>query len=234
MRGRLAEQASLAGPEQDRLERLAGADDPGPVAGGQQVVQRAVLEVRREEAREPLGRQVDLLEQERLAAGDPQPLEVERRRARLDPERRRDDLAGRLGPGADQARLRVEAAVLHLLGEAERAGEVALDPRREDGRAAAAGPLDPALAGQLGERPPDGDQAAAVALGELALRREEIAGTPFAVVERRAQVQVDLVMQRDGTELESETGHRVGDLAGRSWDGLRGVARRAACATVQC
>ena len=83
--------------------------------------------------------QVDLLEQERLAAGDPQPLDVQGGRAGLDPERRGHDLAGRLRPRRDQARLRIEAAVLHLLGEAERAGEVALDPGREDDRAAARG-----------------------------------------------------------------------------------------------
>ena len=72
------------------------------------------------------------------------------------------------------------------------------------------GPFDPAFAGELREGAPDGDQAAAVALRELALRREEVAGTPFARVERRAQVKVDLVVKRDGTELESEAGHREG------------------------
>jgi hypothetical protein len=66
------------------------------------------------------------------------------------------------------------------------------------------------LAGQLGEGAANGDQAAAVPLRELALRREEIAGTPFARVERRTKVQVDLVVKRDGTELESEAGHREG------------------------
>jgi hypothetical protein len=74
----------------------------------------------------------------------------------------------------------------------------------------AAPPVQPSLAGQLREGTADGDQAAAVALRELALRREEIAGTPFARVERRAKVQVDLVVKRDGTELESEAGHREG------------------------
>ena len=110
----------LARPEEDRLEGLAGADDGGPVARRQQLVQRVVLEIAGEQAREPLGRQVDLLEQVRLAAGEAEPLEVERRRAGLQVERRRRPLTGRLGPGRDQARLRVEAALLHLVGEAGR------------------------------------------------------------------------------------------------------------------
>ena len=108
-----------------------------------------MLEVRREQAGKPLGRQVDLLEEEGLAAGEPEPLQVERRRARLELERRRDGLARRLGPGRDEPRLGVEAAALHLLGEAHAAAEVALDARVEHERAAAARPLDAALAGEL-------------------------------------------------------------------------------------
>jgi len=174
---------------------------------------------------------MDLLEEERLAVGDPQPLDVERRRARLDPERVGDALAGGFRSRGDEPRLGVQAAILHLLREAQRPGEVALDPRPEDRGPAAARALHAVLAGELGERPADGDQAAPVARGELALRREEVAGTPLACVERRAKVQVHLVMKRDGTELESETGHREGgDLAGAILDGLCG-GRRASCAT---
>ena len=92
---------------------------------------------------------MDLLEQQRLAVGQAQPLEVERRRAGLEPERGRDGLTRGLGPGRDQPRRRVEAARLHLLGERELAGEVAVDPRMEDERAAAARPLEPLLADQL-------------------------------------------------------------------------------------
>ncbi len=54
------------------------------------------------------------------------------------------------------------------------------------------------LARQLRQGAADGDQAAAVARGELALRREPIAGRPVAGVERRREVEVDLVVQRDG------------------------------------
>ena len=153
---------------------------------------------------------MDLLEQERLAVGGPQPLDVEGRRAGRDPEGTGDALARRFRAGCHEACLRVQAAILHLLGEAHRAGKVALDPRPEDGRATAARPLQACLARQLRQGASDGDQAAAVARGELALRREEVAGSPLACVERRAEVQVDLVMKRDGTELESEVCHREG------------------------
>src|SRR6478736_3971662 len=78
---RTLEQARLAGAQQDGLDRLAGPGDADAVALGQQVVQRAALEIRGEEAREPLGRQVDLFEQERFAVGEAQALEVERRRS---------------------------------------------------------------------------------------------------------------------------------------------------------
>ena len=78
-----------------------------------------------------------------------------------------------------------------------------------DERAAAAGPLEALLAGQLAQRAPDGDQAAAVALRELALGRQPVAGAPFARVEGGAQVEIDLVVQRDGSELEPEACHAV-------------------------
>ena len=67
----LAEQAGLPGAQQDRLECLAGARNSRPVPIGQEVIERAMLEVGREEPGELLGRQVHLLEQERLAAGGP-------------------------------------------------------------------------------------------------------------------------------------------------------------------
>ena len=84
--------------------------DAHAVAFGQQVVERAVLEVRRQQPREPLGGQVDLLEQQRLAVGEAQPLEVERRRAELEPEGVGDGLARGLGSGRDQPRRRIETA----------------------------------------------------------------------------------------------------------------------------
>ena len=135
--------------------------------------------------------------------------------------------AGGLGPGGDQARLGVEAARLHLLGERELAGEVAIDPGVQDERAAPARPLQPALADQLAERAPDGDQAAAIARRQVALGRQAIAGPPLAGVEGGLQVQVDLVVQRDRAELESETGHR------RAWTSGEGRLS-GACAGDDC
>ena len=76
------QEARFAGAQQDRLEELASLGDPGPVAIGEQVVQGAAFEIRRQQARESLGRQVDLFEEQRLAVGQAQSLEVERRRAR--------------------------------------------------------------------------------------------------------------------------------------------------------
>ena len=96
---RLVEQGSFARPQEDRFERLARSHDPGVVAPLQQVVERLVLQVGCQQTREPLGRQVDLLEEDRLAAREPQALEVQRRRTRLQAERLRHSLAGRLRAG---------------------------------------------------------------------------------------------------------------------------------------
>ena len=175
-----------------------------------------MLEVRCEQARESFGRQVDLLEQERLAAGEAEPLEVERRRAELELERVRrpprrpipaEPRSSRVV--GSRPRVCISSVKLRLPPKFE------LEAGMEDERAAAAGPLDALLAGELRERPPDGDQAAAVALGELALGRQPVARLPLARVERGHQVEIDLVVQRDGTELEPETGHR------RAWILLR-------------
>ena len=65
----LIQEAGLSSPEEDGLEGLARAHDLGRVARGQQFVERAVLEVACEQPREPLGGQVDLLEQIWVAAG---------------------------------------------------------------------------------------------------------------------------------------------------------------------
>ena len=77
--------------------------------------------------------------------------------------------------------------------------------------------LEPPLAGELAQRAPDGDQAAAVARASSRSVGRRSPGAPLAGVERRAQVEVDLVVQRDGTELESEAGHRAR---------VRGLGRR--------
>ena len=93
------------------------------------------------------------------------------------------------GRAADQARLDQAATGLHLLGEAQGAGEVDVHPRREDECAAPAGAFESQFANELAQRAPDGDQAAAIAEGEVALGRQAIAGSPFARVEGRLQVE---------------------------------------------
>jgi hypothetical protein len=174
-----------------------------------------VLEIRSEQTREPLGRQVDLLEEERLSAGQPETLEIEGRRAELEIEGRGDSLTCRLRPSGDQARRRIESAGQHLIGEAAIATEVQVEARMENERSAPSRPLDPLLASQLRERAPDGDQAAAISLSQFAFGREPVARPPLIGIESGDQVEVDLVVERDGTELEPEAGHR------RAWDLLR-------------
>jgi hypothetical protein len=158
---------------------------------------------------------VDLLEEERLAASEPEPLDVQRRRAELELEARGDRLASGLGPRRDQPGGRVEAAGMHLVGEAPVATEVQVETAMEDERSAAARSLDALLAGELGQCAPDGDQAAAVLRRELALRRQPVARFPLVGIQSGHKVEIDLVVQRDGTELEPETGHR------RAWILLR-------------
>src|SRR5262245_8787935 len=122
----------------------------------------------------------------------------------------------------DETRARIEAALAHLLGEARPAGDVAVHPRVEDERPATARALDAALARQLVEGAADRDEAAAVELGELALRRHAITRLPSPVVERGAQVEIDLVVERHGAELETGAGQRDGPPPGRVGQGLRG------------
>ena len=133
-----------------------------------------MLEVGGQEAGKPLGRQVDLFEQERFPRGDPEALDVDDRRADLEVQRACDDLAGRLWPGRHEPCLGVEAAALHLLGEAQGVGEVAFDTRLERERAAPPGPLEASLARELAERPPDRDEAAVVADAQFALGRQPV------------------------------------------------------------
>ena len=77
----------------------------------------------------------------------------------------------------------------------------------QDERAATAGALDAALAHQLAERVPDGDQAAAIARRQLALGRHSVTGSPLARVERGAQVAEHLVVQWDRSAFELEPRH---------------------------
>ena len=99
---------------------------------------------------------------------------------------------------------RVEAAALHLLGEAQRPVEVEVDRAGDDERAAATGPLQAPLADQVAERAADGDQAAAVARRRARARAAAGRRRCHSPASRaRAQVEVDLVVQRDRTQLRS-------------------------------
>ena len=126
---------------------------------------------------------MDLLEQERLVVGQPEPLDVQRRRADLDPEGGRHGGAGRL---AARATSRVPGSWPWSIISSAKLSEPAMsqpDRRSRHERPAAAGPLDPRLAGELPESAPDGDQAAAVALRQLAFGRQLVAGPPLARVQ---------------------------------------------------
>ena len=96
----LVQERRLAAAEQDGLDCLAGSDHASAVSLRQQLVQRIVLEIGGEQAGKPLGREVDLLEQQWLAGREAKTLQVERRRAELEAERGGDRLAGRLGRAA--------------------------------------------------------------------------------------------------------------------------------------
>ena len=202
-----AEQLGLARRHGDRLERLARPDHPGVVPLAEQLVQRATLEVAGEQARKARLGQEDLLEEERLAVGHAQALEVDDGRADRDVQGLRDARVSGHRAGRDDARRRVVAEALHLFGERHRAVEVEVDRGAGHERAAAAGPLQAVLARQVAERAPDGDQAAAVPLGQLALGRQPVAGAPFARLERGAQVKIDLVVERDRARQEPEACH---------------------------
>jgi hypothetical protein len=201
------EEPGLASAEKDRLDCLTSPHHHRPVALGEDVVEGVALEIDVEQSGKTLCRQPDKLQQEWLVVGKPQALEEDERRSDPHAERRGGGLTRRLLPGGDQARCGLHTAALHLLREAEATGEVAIHAGCEDGGPAPAGALDAALARQFGERVPDRDQAAAVALGEFPLRRETVAGAPLAAVERGGQVEIDLVMQRNRSGLEPEPRH---------------------------
>ena len=126
------------------------------------------------------------------------------------------------GPRGDDAGRRVVAQALDLLGERHRALEVEVDRRAGDERAPAARPLEAPLAGEVAEGAADRDQAAAVALGELALGGQPVAGAPFARLDGRAQVKIDLVVERDRARQEPEACHAPSRATscGGTWWGL--------------
>ena len=148
-----------------------------------------------------------LLQEQGLVIRETEPLEIEDRGARFELEGGRHGHAGRFGAGGDDPGGRSHPAELHLLGEGEVTLEVAVDARVEDERASASCPLQPLLEDEIAERAPDRDQAAAVALGEVTFGRQLVARPPLTGVERSAKIQVDLVVERHRSELETEACH---------------------------
>jgi len=156
--------------------------------------------------REPGRREAGLFEDERHVIRQPDPRDHVDRRAEREAEGGGRGFTGGILTCLDEPRLRGVATFAHLLGKAHRAGAVEVDPRREDVGAAAPDSLDPLLAGELVEGSSNGDDRAAVAGRELALWRDSVAGLQLIGIERSLQVQVDLVMQRNRTELQAVVG----------------------------
>ena len=175
----LAEQAGLATRQQDRLERLAAAARRGSRSAGPGSRTASRAPGRRPGAPGTAPR-----------AGGP---------ARAGAARPRHSAVARGRPtGAPGARPRISATA--SLAGSRRAVSSSVRgcrPRssissaklnvevrsrtirgRRHERAPAAGPLQALLAGEVGQGPADRDQAAAVALGELALRRQAVARPP--------------------------------------------------------
>jgi hypothetical protein len=152
----------------DGLERLPGAYDQRVVPLDQELVQRAALEVAREEARESRRRQEHLLEKQRLTVRHPEALEVHhlgphRDLERLGHARIRGDRLRRHDAGR-----RVVTKELDLLRERHRSGEIQVDRGPRGKGPSSPGSLEPAFPRQVAEGPSNGDNAAAVAGGERA------------------------------------------------------------------
>ena len=78
------------------------------------------------------------------------------------------------------------------------------------------------LAGQFVEGATDGDEAAAIEVGQVPFGRDAVTRLPATGVQRAAQVEIDLVVERHRTELETDAGQRDGPPPGRVGKGLRG------------
>ena len=153
-------------------------------ASAKELVQRSRARGRVQQAGERVLREDYLLEQERHVVRPADPLEeVDRARRPGSRARRRTPYeAPSTRPSRPPRTARSPGA--RLLGEANLAGDVAVDGGRGDERAPAARALEPALARQIVEGPTNRDQAAAVPFGQLPLRRELFARLPFGRIER--------------------------------------------------
>ncbi len=177
---------------------------------------------------ETLRRQVGLLQQVGHLVRAADALEVVDRGTRRDRERCGDSGCRGLPPRGHNGRVRLQAAGAHLVDKAGARRNVPDDRGPADERASAAGTFQASLMGELREGSPDGDEAAPVALHQRALRGELIARAPDPVVEGRAQVEVDLVMQRDRSGFEAEPRH-ASRRARCSWPARDGAGRVAHC-----
>src|SRR5688572_22237801 len=137
------------------------------------------------------------LQQQRLTRREAKTLQVESRRARLELQSGGHRLSGRLGACRDDACLGSHTEPRHLLREAVRVGEVAIDARTHYMRTATGRPLKPLFAGQLIEGAANRDQAAAVVARKVTFGRESIARLVDPLIQGRLQVKVDLMMKRN-------------------------------------
>ena len=211
----LAQQSRLSSRQGHRLEPLSRARHRAAIPGGEQLVERVVLEVRGQQSGKAIRGQMDLLQEQWLTVRHPDPLEVERRRTQVQLQSLGDALAGRLGTRLDDPRRRVEPAPLHLLGEAHRATQVDFDGRPRGKRPAPPRALETMLARQLGQRSSDRDQAAAIADREIAFRRQPVTRSPLATIEGRTQIEVDLMVERDRAGLEEQIAPSLADASCR-------------------
>ena len=164
-----------------RLEPFPDQSQSAPVPGIEHLVQGTVLEVLGQQPREAVGREVDLLEQERLARGDAQPLDVQGRlthghlEALRRPARRRPRDAPR-PPGSLDSRPRrcISSVKLRALLRSTSTGGWTTKVPRPRVRSSRRSRVSSVI------RSANGDQAAPVAAGELALGRQAIARPPLA------------------------------------------------------
>ena len=180
--GLLAEQAGFASRQGDRHERLTGERHRRVVPPGQQVVERARCS--RSALRRPGNRSAGRWTCSRRSGSS----SASRSRSTYSvgapisiPRAAATATAGRLVARGDEPGPGLVALVDHLLGEAQRARHV--QPDRRAGVTNVPRPRVRSIRASRAsspERAPDGDQAAAVALRQLAFGRQPVTGPPFA------------------------------------------------------
>src|SRR5690606_17578220 len=107
-----------------------------------------------------------------------------------------DALSRRHEPRRDQAGLRLQAALLHIFGEAEDAHEALLDGRCGDETAPAALALDETVGDQLSQGLANGGPADVVLLHQAYLSGNGFLGRPLAVDDLVPEQAVYLLVER--------------------------------------